>query len=516
MNDKDFDNKLKNVHKDKYYSASPEMKNRIRYEINEYTTDNVRIPWRKAYLSMCSLVLVVILLVSVLNPNKKTDKNGSTASSSSGIVTPVPTPTPCRCARTIAMWWTTDDDDKVLVDEAWWDFKQLYGDKIEETATSSGHIHSGGGRLQFFTMAGNADSMQDLELLISAQAAPDIVRIDHVYIQSLAGNGNLVNLETYNATAKLKDKFIDSCWEAMVDKNSSAIYGLPFDATTMIFGGKKSYLEDVGAKLPSTYEEFLAVGNSLKNQNYDIDIYRSEIWDALRISSTGPVIALVSNIKRLGGDILNEAETEAIFNDPKTGVKAFEMMYDQVSRGFLDTSSQNGMPGAIMEELVSVWPEDNSTIKDMTFGLLPQLKEGVPRYSALGLYSLAVVKTSNDPEAAFDFISHFATGKNSVTDEHYQLTFAKNNGLLPSIKDAAASAKFKDEYRQAFWDTSIEQLKLARSFRKFNYDGCDSLVEEELMKAIYFVIKGEKSPQTALDDAAAVVNEFLRRKTEEG
>ena len=442
---------------------------------------------------MKKIVLVLLVLSIAMTSIFASCAGNSQSGTSTAPGEATPTPTPTRTKDTIAVWWSTNDNDKTLLDEAWWDFKDVYSKK------EGSKYYDVKDKLQLFSMPGNADSVTDLELLIMAQSAPDLVRMDHVYVSALGQKGNVLDLQKeFQATDNLKDKFIESCWMASSYKKTGAVFGIPFDANTIIFGGKKNLLDQAGVALPTNYDELLSTGNILKQQGFDVDVYTLPCGTDERLN--WPVFVFLFYVWRLGGDVLSEDYSQVIFNDPETGVAALNMMLELQKQGLI--SATNYDEGKTILCDYGTWTLNGFT-EPMVFDLLPTLKEGVERWSGLGLYDFSVVKTSTNPELAYDFAVHFATGKNSLTDEYYQYTFAKRNNLIPSLKDAAGSSDFTDPVQQQFWEKSVVQLALSK------YRPCVPewpFIEEELSKAINSAMKGEKDPTEALETAARAIN----------
>lgn len=405
------------------------------------------------------------------------------------------TPTPCRCHPTLFVWWDQTEEDLTLLQDAWYDFKEIY--KMNHNATNAGRVDG----VSMFSMAGDANGTTQLEQQVMSGTAPDLVRMDHVYITALGQKGLVYDLqERFNATAQLKDKFVTSAWEAST--SGDAVYGIPFDANTIIFGAKTSVLQQAGVSIPTTYEELRTAGKKINALHLEQKPYflpmEGYCWSPMGTY-------FMTWLWRLGGDLLNEDLTEAVFNDKETGVEALNMIMQLRKDGLLATDAHEDGK-TIMSDYGTWWM--NGVEDDMEFSLQPQLKEGVSRYSGLGLYSLAVVTTATEAQVAYDFAVHLATEQNSADKKHYVYTYCRNHSLIPALKAAITTSEIwdADSAEGEFWRVSTEQLALSKYRPAVP---CWPEIDEALTTAIDLTLLGEKTAQEALDDAAEVANRLL-------
>ncbi len=404
------------------------------------------------------------------------------------------TPTPVRDENNLFIWWDQNATDLTLLQDAWYDFREIYAGTGYNGTNYSKDIN-------MFSMSGDANGTTQLEQQVMAGTAPDIVRMDHVYITALGQKGLVYDLQkTFQATDKLSDQFIESTWKA--SSSFDAVYGIPFDANTIIFGAKTSTLDQAGVSIPTTYDELRTAGAKIKALNLDQNVYTLPCGTDARYN--WPAFVFMFWVWRLGGDVLNEDMTEAVFNNTETGVEALNMMIQLQEDGLISkTAYEEGQ--TVMCDYGTWWMEG---LEGMTLSLLPTLKEGVPQYSGLGLYDLAVVTTAKNAPMAYDFVVHFATGKNSVTDKHYLYTYCKNHHFIPSVKAAAETDETwnADTTASEFWRVSVKQLELSK-FRPAV--PCWPEIEEALSTAVTQAMQGEKAPKEALNAAAQTANRLL-------
>ena len=401
------------------------------------------------------------------------------------------TPTPVRDTNNLFIWWSQSAEDQTLLSDAWYDFRELYaGSKYSES-------------INMFSMAGDENGTTLLEQQVIAGTAPDVVKMDHVYITALGQKGLVFDLqEKWQATDNISEEFIPSTWEA--SSAFGAVYGVPFDANTIIFGANTSVLEQAGVSMPQTYEELRTVGAKIKALNLDMNVYTLPCGTDARYN--WPAFVFMFWVWRLGGDVLNEDKTEAIFNDTETGVAALNMMLQLQEDGLISATAYEESPDrVVMCDYGTWWMQGLET---QTLSLQLELKPGVPRYSGLGLYDLAVVTTAKNPDMAYDFAVHFATGKNLMTGKHYLYTYCINHNFIPSCIAAAETDETwnADTTASEFWRVSVEQVELSKYRPAVP---CWPEIEEAISTAVTQAIQGEKAPKEALNAAAQTANRLL-------
>lgn len=412
--------------------------------------------------------------------------------------TPIRVPTPTRIHggdwTDLFIWWEQTGADLTLLQDAWYDFREIY---------TQGNHPKYSDHINMFSMSGDADGTAQLEQQIAAGTAPDLVRMDHIYIAALGKAGFVLDLEQeFGATARLKEQFVSTTWEA--SSYGDAVYGIPFDANTVIFGAKVAALDMAGVSIPESFEAL---------QDASVRIQQSELSQTpytlpLNTDETGSLVDYFFTwVWRLGGDILNEDMTEAIFHDRQTGVAALDMMLQLQEDGFVSvTGYEEGL--SVLCDYDTLWMDDFQ--EEMEFTLQPQLKEGVPQYSVLGLYNLAIVSTVREPQKqlTYDFAVHLATEKGTLDKKHYVYTYCRTHNAIPALKEAITTDEIwnADSVEGEFWRVSAQQLEIAKSRLS---EPCRAEIDQVLESAIQEALQGKKSPQQALDEAAQMVNRLL-------
>ncbi len=410
---------------------------------------------------------------------------------------PVSLPTSTRTygyAENLFIWWEQTDADLTLLQDAWYDFREIY---------TQGNYPKYSKSINMFSMSGDADGTAQLEQQIMGGTAPDLIRMDHIYLAALGEAGFVLDLEQeFGATSQLKEQFVSATWEASCA--GDAVYGIPFDASTVIFGAKTASLDIAGVVIPESFEALQDACTRIQKAELTQTPYTLPL-------NTGETDSLVDYfatwVWRLGGDILNEDKTEAIFNDTQTGVKALQMIMQLEEDGLLTTTAHEDGKTA-MRDYGTWWMEQLT--EDMAFSLQPQLKEGIPRYSNLGLYDLAIVSTGRETlkQLTYDFAVYLATEKGTVDKKHYVYTYCRNHNTIPALKAAITTSEIwnADSTEGEFWRISAQQLEIARSRLS---EPCRAEIDQVLESALQEALQRKKSPQQALDDAAAITNRLL-------
>jgi len=344
-------------------------------------------------------------------------------------------------------------------------------------------------------------SLSELKMAIAAKNAPDVLFIDQAYAGAAGLSGYLKDLNEYGAKSQ-ESKFEQAAWKSVQINGKQ--YGMPFDTSVRALLYNKDMAQAAGlTAAPKNYTEFKNFCDAIRNE------YPSAYGfiHAADLDSGKNYVAFsyFQWLWRMGGEIFSANLKEATFNS-KAGVDALQMLVDlkknkQMPSSFLQDDFFNG------DRKMIAMMEAGSYSYEFMFGalkkanyaaaLLPVLKEGVPPYSAIGVYAYAVTSTSANPKEAYDFVSFFTTGKT------YQLQYCKQFNFLPSLKEAQSDPYYSGEH----WQIMFEQLKHAK-YRP-SVQGWDQ-IETYVADAVIAAMNG-KAPAEALNTAATNVNKILKQ-----
>lgn len=441
------------------------------------TQKNRRYFMKKALVLILSLsmVLTSVLLTGCGGTSTATDTSAATSTTAT-------TATPEKAKPvTLKLWWGDSDSNKAIMLEGINAYRDINPNvKIEASWLA------------------DANDPKKLQVAIASNSAPDIVRLDCVDVPSFGFKKQLVDMSALGAD-EIKDQFLASCWAANTYKDKA--YALPFDANTIGFMYNKDILDKAGVQPPKTYQDIINVANAVKKLNLD-----KTFGYTLPIQSGGTgwlAFQYCFWIWREGGEILNADWTKATYNSPE-GVEALQKILDLRDKYGVLTKDSYLEPdfylgkGAMLD--MGCWAVPTITGKDKkaNFGIapMPTLKEGVPGYSGLGLYSVAVVSSSKAPKEAYEFLKYFCTNKD------FQIEWAKKTNLMPTL-----TAAYEDPYfKTPEWTVFLEQLKIAKS-----RPGTPAWnqIADHMSVAIQEALSGAKPVKQALDDAVAKSNAAL-------
>lgn len=367
---------------------------------------------------------------------------------------------------------------------------------------------------------GRITSLDNLKMQLASNNAPDVVQMDSVYVAAAGYQGYVLELQQFGSD-DVKDLFIESCWQSVQSQiaGEETQFGLPFDCNTILMFYNKTLLDKAGVStIPSTWSEFTTSLEKLKTLSEVSSPFNLMVnFDASLGQKNYMAFQWMMYLWRLGGEVLNSDLTAAAFAE-QPGIDALQMYVDMVGKygvsnqAFTDAPFLNGTAGFNMMTNNHYSSTVGSSTTNVEFGatMLPELKAGVPRYSGLGLYSVAlpnkitgagndankVAKATAQAQWAYEFAEFWA----ATLD--YQMAFCENTLLMPSLKAGEGQGPFTGEY----WTIAYQQLRTSK-FRPGvkNWDS----IETYLSEAINAAVNGNKTPQEALKAAAVLANRQL-------
>jgi len=389
---------------------------------------------------------------------------------------------------------TSSDDEKVTL-SIWWaeqdKFKAPLLEAIREFEAANPNI-----TIEPEWMP-NFDYYDKYKIALTGGQAPDVVKIDHVFVQSLGYNNQVFDLTEFGAN-KVKDKFVKSTWEANMYKDS--VYAFPFDANTLALMYNKDLLDKAGVEPPKTLDELIEASKAITNLGEE-GVYGYTI--PFSPGASGFLsYQFISWIARNGGSILNDDWSEATLDTPEVinALKQIKLLVDTEAAPanvFMENEFYAGKIGMLE---MGPWHVPTITNEDApaNFGIvqLVSLQDGVKTYGPLGLYSLAIAKQSKHPEEAYKFLEFLAT------NEEFQISYSKATNLMPSLTGA-----YDDEfYNNDVWKIFIKQLENTAS-----RPGSPAWpkIDEAINNAIQETLTGKKTPEQALKDAQEKINKEL-------
>ena len=157
------------------------------------------------------------------------------------------TDAPSGDGETIRLWLNANDTPQEVVDYAIAEFNKLHPDVTVQLE-----------RQQWTGL------VEKLTTALSGSDAPDIVEFGNTQAQSFEAAGAVVDLSDRAADLG-GDDFLTSLLEA--GTYDGKLYGVPYYAGARIVVYRKDLFEQAGLEIPTTLDEFLAAGVTLKEAN---------------------------------------------------------------------------------------------------------------------------------------------------------------------------------------------------------------------------------------------------------
>ena len=383
---------------------------------------------------------------------------------------------------TLNIWWASQSE-----------FKEPLTAAIEEFTAASPNI-----KIEPEWMP-NFDYYNKYKIALAGDQAPDIVKIDHVFVQSLGYNDQVYDLLEFGAN-DVKEQFIAATWQANMYKDH--VYALPFDANTLALMVNRDLLAKAGVQPPTTLDELISASLAVSDLG-EKGVYGFTI--PCEAGKSGFLsYQFVGWVARNGGSILNDDWSASALNRPEAinALKQLQSLIDQKAvpaNVFMESEFYAGKIGMLE---MGPWHVPTITGPDATanFEVVPlvSLKDDVETYSPLGLYSLAISKSSAHPEEAYKFIEFLAT------NEPLQISYSKATYLMPSLKDA---------YDDEFYDNEVWKIFAAQLEKTVSRPGSPAWpsIDEAINNAIQEVLTATKTPEEALADADAQINTELKK-----
>ncbi|TFE31531.1 extracellular solute-binding protein [Cohnella luojiensis] len=334
---------------------------------------------------------------------------------------------------------------------------------------------------------------------VAGDAAPDLMRMDIIWVPELASKGALKKLNDLPGFDDVKASVFESPMQTNFYKGD--YYGVPLNTNTKIAVYNADTLKEAGLdRAPATMDELVEAARALKGKNKQgIGISGIHAW------------GLLPYFWSLGGTVTNEDYTkvDGFLNSPES-VKALETIVSWNKEGLVILALLGGEPGAwdglksgqymmiddgpwffsiLMGDAANTFNPIDKTVR----ALLPAGPGG--SRSVVGGEDLVTFSNSKHPEEAWTFM------KWMLGEEPQQLMVEA--GMIPTNKNAAnAIDTTKNPYIAPF----IEQLNTALPRTPIPQWGeMETIFNLSFEKAI----RGEQTAAEALNEAVKQINAVL-------
>ncbi|MFD2671325.1 extracellular solute-binding protein [Marinicrinis sediminis] len=334
---------------------------------------------------------------------------------------------------------------------------------------------------------------------VAGDAAPDLMRMDIVWVPKFADMGALTDVSKLDGFEEIKN----NVFEGPMQTNfyNGGYYGVPVNTNTKVGIYSKALLEKAGlSEPPATMEELAAASGKLVEQGHlgGIGIGGAYSWGYLPYFWS------------LGGTMTNEdySQVDGYLNSPES-IKALEQIVEWNKQGLVSPTILGGEPGGWdgmkSDEYLMIddgpWfysilmneEGDFKPLEDTVRGLIPA-GDGGSR-SVIGGEDLVIFANSKHPEEAWTFMKW-------MLSEEPQKIMSKT-GLIPANKTAANDPAFLEI---PFVAEYVEQLKTALPRTPIaKWGDMEGIVNLAFEKAL----RGEASAEDALQEATELVQSVL-------
>ena len=333
---------------------------------------------------------------------------------------------------------------------------------------------------------------------ISSGAVPDVARMDIAWVSEFADQGALVQLDGNMAGF---EEIIADTFPGPLSTNywKGHYYGLPLDTNTQVLLWNKSVFEKAGVSAPpATIEEFAELACTI-NRSPSEDLY-GYAQGGTYFWAPAPIFYA------MGGKVTDEGITTATgyVNSPES-VAAFTMLkelYDQscMSPNLLgggiatDAGHAEGTYAMIIDGpwMVDIY-KNNYPDFEVNFAPVPTGPDGTTS-SVVGGEDVVIMEGADNPEAAMKWAAY-------LLSPEAQKMMAEV-GQMPTLVSLVG-----DPAMPSYFGVFQEQLKTAQA-RVPHPKWSD--MDNAINNAYQRILKGDQTPQEALDQAAEEINALLQ------
>lgn len=349
-----------------------------------------------------------------------------------------------------------------------------------------------------------------------AKPAYDVFLVDDIWYAQFASAGWLLDV-TDRIPQDVHDSIFDAAWD--ITTVDGKIYGMPWMLDQEMFFYNTEMLEAAGYDAPpTTWEEMEEMGMKMKEMGLvEYPIIWS--WAQAEASITDFVALLYGN----GGEFFDENNQPAFNNE--RGVQTLAWMVDSIEKGITNPSSiasveedvrsvfsqgkaAFAMNWSYMYELAQFNEEESQVTGKVGLALMPVFEqgkaEGIVSSTIDGSMGFSIAANSDHTDAAWKYLEF-------LTSEPIQMEFSAH--LPPAWKTAYEGDNLQkllseNESNEALVPVFTEQFKYSHVRPKVTYY---TEASTTLQLALQEALGGSKTPEEALNDAAAAIQEMAKQ-----
>jgi multiple sugar transport system substrate-binding protein len=271
-----------------------------------------------------------------------------------------------------------------------------------------------------------------VQQLARKNGAPDVFTQDVIWISEFAGAGWALPLDQYVSAATRTEYFpglIQAC------TYQGKLTALPWQVDSGMLYYRKDLLEQIGAKVPETWQDLVTVAAALQKGG---QAKFGFLWQGKQAEVL--VCDLVEFLGSNGGSVLGPDGKQVLIAD-EAAVQAVQFMYDTIATSKISPSDVlswdeepsrrpfTGGQAAFLRNWSYVYhiaqdPKESSIVDKVGVVPLPHFP-GAKSAACLGGYQYGVNASTKNREAAVDFVTWMSSPAT-------QLHFATDLGLAPT------------------------------------------------------------------------------------
>lgn len=434
---------------------------------------------RIAILIFSLIIITATILAACAPAATPTESPAAAVTEAPVVATEAPTEAPVVEPVTLQYWHTHSDAEAAQLDQVI---------AVFEAANPGITVES--------TRYAYSDYKTALLTAISSGAVPDTARLDIAWVSEFADQGALTQLDGNlpGFEAIIADTFpgplSTNVWQ-------DHYYGMPLDTNTQVLLWNKSVFEAAGlTAAPTTMEEFAAVACQLTDaakKTYGYAEGGTYFW------APAPVFYA------MGGKVTDEKIATATgYVNGADSVAAFTMLKDLYDQGCLSPNLLGGgiatdaghAEGTYAMIIDGPWMVDiykgNYPNFEVNFAPIPSGPQGTTS-SVVGGEDVVVLADSQNQEAAMKWAAYL------LSPDAQKMMAAV--GQMPTLASLVG-----DPAMPAYFTVFQEQLKTAQA-RVPHPKWSD--MDNAINNAYQRMLKGDQTPQEALDQAATEIDALL-------
>ncbi len=362
-----------------------------------------------------------------------------------------------------------------------------------------------------------AQYMEKIVTSIAAGTAPDVIRFG--YVPRFASRGMIVPLDDYiqGPDGIDLDEYIDGALNASHIWEGKT-YGLPHNLVPYGVFYNLDILEENGASIPQTYEEFVDLAKKLTKKDEEGEF----IQRGIQISSYagGDVDYMLLYLFNQGArdvSVYDHSVQEYTLNSPE-GLKGLTDLAELYQEGVI-IFAENEQP--FVTNYTAMWitqsndafmfrPEAYPDFR-FAFSLLPAPEGKEPVLAGVCRDSAFIPVTSTKKDLAWKLCKAYAS------KEATSLLYQGKYGTLPPFNDILDDPPATSAYLPYQQDPFLKELvamatsgiKMISPLQHWHIDGEE--ITNILGEELGFAIRGQKDPKQALEDITKRINEILQQ-----